>query len=62
MAGRTMLDAMNVLAGIDGDAFGCHHGMEDREPSRSCAGWLSATAPAATNCRPRSWQRPIPQR
>jgi hypothetical protein len=42
MAGQTMIDAMNVLAGIDGDVFGCHHGMKDREPTKACAGWLAA--------------------
>lgn len=42
MAGRTMIDAMHVLAGIDGDAFGCHHGMKEGEPTRPCAMWLAA--------------------
>jgi hypothetical protein len=42
MAGQTMIDAMNVLAGVDGDAFGCHHGMESGEPTRPCAMWMAA--------------------
>lgn len=43
MAGQTMLDAMNVLARIDGDAFGCHHGLSESEPTRPCINWLIAT-------------------
>jgi hypothetical protein len=43
MAGQTMIDAMNVVAGIDGDAFGCHHGMDDGQPTRPCINWLIAT-------------------
>lgn len=43
IAGQTMIDAMNVLAGTDGDAFGCHHGMDDGQPTRACVNWLIAT-------------------
>lgn len=39
MSGQTMIDAMNVLAGIDGDAFGCHHGMKEGQPIKACAQW-----------------------
>jgi hypothetical protein len=42
MNNGTMMDAMNVLLGLDGDAFGCHHGLVDGEPSKPCARWLAA--------------------
>jgi hypothetical protein len=43
MSGQTMIDAMNVLARVDGDAFGCHHGRTaDGQPRRACAQWYIA--------------------
>jgi hypothetical protein len=47
MAGQTMIDAMNVLAGVDGDAFGCHHGMEDGQPRKACINWQIAAERAS---------------
>lgn len=42
MAGQTMIDAMRVLARIEGDSFGCHHGLNNGEPTRICARYLAA--------------------
>lgn len=42
MNNRTMLDAMNVLLGLDGDCFGCHHGMDGDGPTRLCAQYVAA--------------------
>lgn len=42
MAGQTMIDAMRVLARIEGDAFGCHHGLHNGEPTRACARYVAA--------------------
>jgi hypothetical protein len=47
MAGRTMIDAMNVLAGIDGDLFGCHHGMREGQPVKACINWHIAAERAS---------------
>lgn len=42
MAG-TGLIAMHCAMGTDPSPFGCHHGMQDGEPSRLCAGALAAS-------------------
>jgi hypothetical protein len=47
MAGQTMIDAMNVLAQVDGDAFGCHHGLQEGEPTKPCINWLIAASRAS---------------
>lgn len=47
MAGQTMIDAMNVLAGVDGDAFGCHHGMTEGQPVKACINWQIAAERAS---------------
>jgi hypothetical protein len=41
MAG-TGIVALNTILGIDTDDFACHHGMEDGEPTRLCAGYIAA--------------------
>lgn len=40
--GGTQKAALDVLMGIDGDAFACHHGMKEGEPTKICAGYLAA--------------------
>src|SRR5262249_37877034 len=38
----TGIVALNCVLGVDKDAFACHHGMRDGQPSRLCAGYLAA--------------------
>jgi hypothetical protein len=40
----TGLVAFKCAMGVDPDAFACHHGMKDGEPTKICAGWLAAQA------------------
>ncbi len=40
----TGIMALNCVLGIEKDAFACHHGMSDGEPTRLCAGYLAARA------------------
>jgi hypothetical protein len=42
MMAATGLTALNVLLGIDGEAFACHHGMKDGQPTKLCAGYAAA--------------------
>jgi len=41
MAG-TLIAAMNCVLGIDTDRFACHHGMENGQPTKLCAGYIAA--------------------
>lgn len=41
MAG-TLITAMNCVLGIDTDRFACHHGMDDGQPTKLCAGYIAA--------------------
>lgn len=38
----TGLDAMRTMMGVDPDRFGCHHGLEDGQPTRVCVGYIAA--------------------
>lgn len=36
--------ALNCALGIDQSPFACHHGMEDGQPTKLCAGYVAALA------------------
>lgn len=40
----TLLDAYRCVLGIDTDAFACHHGMTEGQPTKLCGGYLAALA------------------